>query len=357
MCHTSNEEHLPRPPKSSDSVSHRLLVAAALFVPAVASAQRTCSLLSWKEQASGVVGYANCATDLSARLITPIRIPAVLQHGWDAGSETYTGVQALIIVDTNGVPGGILLPRGARMRADRREALTAMIRSWRFRPARREERPVAVFDSVIIYPTNPVAHRPPVPCLDCDPRRSTTRWRVRTARPDKVLCDTALAIIASGAIAADNDWVYPIAPRCPGAGAALASFVRKTRIPRPGAGEFRRYPHGLFATIRSPQVASELMQKARQGDPHVFRLLAYQAGDGFSRVNDTLPGRWDTLHDRPTYSCGPIKIALPSADIPFHGVDPRLTGRIRALAESIASTPTASPEIRTPAWCLAAQLR
>ncbi len=334
----------------------RYLLVASLLVPTAANAQRTCGIMPVSDKDSGARVYATCATDLPARLLTPPQFSTAFQSGWSGTIDAWMGIPILLEVDTNGTPQHVLMPGARRLDPARREALMRSVLGWHFRPARRDDVPVSVADSVIIYPTPRARHRPPPTCLDCDPRRATTRWKVSTTPPDRTHCDTALAILASGRIAERDDWIYPLAPHCPGAGPALASFVRMLH-PLRRAEVSGRLSLALFATIRRPEVLTALMRSARGGERQAFHFLALQSGFGYSRVADSIPGRWDFAHNRPASSCGPMKIYLISTDLPAAPPDPSIVARIQALADSIAKAPRIRPDIRTSAWCLSAQLR
>lgn len=331
----------------------RLLLLTLLLGPSTLPAQHNCDLAVTYGGVGNPPRHTGCVPQDPAHFIADPRLPdSLTAEDFDPSYFSYNGVAVLLLIDTAGVPARIEIPSYRHLAPRALKELSDLALAWRFRPARRNGRSVMVDDSVVLVPAIPSIHHPPRPCLDCDGRRPTTRWSLHPPAHGDPNCAIADSILTTGRIDFANDWIPAFIPNCPEAGASVARFYSAHPFPTRG-----RALIDLLTGVRRPEVVRALMQRAREGELRAMRLLALEASNGYERIRDSVPQRWDAEHSRPANNCGAIHFYLPVAERRDPPLGPRTRIRIRAFADSIVAQGDAPPALRAGAWCLAAQLR
>lgn len=357
VCKGARIGHLHGPHPGHTEMPFHRIIWVLLLAPALLQAQRTCSLPATKDATSGLSVYPACATDRPARIADmsyPVRYPEVLRS---AGITPHDPQIVIVTIDPTGQVVRSETPLDpSRSHPGFINSIGAALPHWRFDPAVRDGRPVATSDTLLI--TFPPAPPPLVPrgCVDCDPRLDSMQRVVSDLSARLRGCATFLRFVALWEPTDSTAKALDEVVDCPGAADAAVLAVRMEGAAWSGSG-MRRYWVTLASRVRDPRVFEAAMEGARGRSRGAFRILAAQVGLRWTRVDDSLPGRWDSRRARPKTGCGPLRVTGLQVGAPVPAVDTLRLRRVLELADSIAESFDASESRRVTAWCLATQLR
>ena len=283
------------------------------------------------------------------------RHPEILKAGGIGGFARLP-----VVIDTSGHARPVALPHASH------DLFVVAVRNalphWRFRPATRGARKVAVLDTVEVRFATPERLEIEPGCTDCNPTEYALRVRVEQAAERHARCDRALSAFVRRPPLADSLawWSVDQLPGCERASDAAALAIRVA------AGSYYKDPAAATpAFAAGERVGGQAVLDAaeevagREGSVaarlEAFALLS-RVITGYAR-HAGLQATWDAKRKRPTHGCGSLRVGVEMVPLPPEFSRAVLRHRVEQTARAIAEAAATPAAVRVAAFCASAVLR